>query len=349
MPNNRIFYACQAVAIAPTGAPVTAAHVVHGAQSVGVNTNFNLEQVFELGQLEIYENIENVPDVELTIEKVIDGWPLLWELATERAGGTNDLTFRAKQQSDIYLGIFDETKDSVSADGIPDAEVQLPAMYISNVSYNFPVDGNATESMTFVGNNKLWVGQTAPGAKLVGGVVGALNGGDEPFDSPAGLGVQRREDVLIGSCRFPTAIKGVANNGNGGAMGVNGPLIHVQSISISTDFNREDILELGRKMPYYRPAGFPIEVTCDIEVISTEGDGVEALEAGKAAFVGGPFEGNNTAQEWIYIYLKNGYYFDVGNKNRLSSITYGGGDAGGGNATVTYSFSNFNYLKVGHV
>ena len=56
MPNNRVFYAVQAVGIAPFGSTTYA--TVHGLQSVGITTTFNLEQVFELGQLAIYENIE---------------------------------------------------------------------------------------------------------------------------------------------------------------------------------------------------------------------------------------------------------------------------------------------------
>ncbi len=57
--NDRIFYACQAVAITNQGDDIVAApDLVHGLQSVGMTTNFNLEQAFELGQIEIYENIE---------------------------------------------------------------------------------------------------------------------------------------------------------------------------------------------------------------------------------------------------------------------------------------------------
>ena len=69
--NTRVFYATQAVTIGGRGnmaAPqdswktgncdqTGAATIVHGLQSVGIDTNFNLEQAFELGQLSIYENI----------------------------------------------------------------------------------------------------------------------------------------------------------------------------------------------------------------------------------------------------------------------------------------------------
>ena len=37
---------------------------------------------------------------------------------------------------------------------------------------------------------------------------------------------------------------------------------------------------------------------------------------------------------------------DVGAKNKLTSVTWGGGDTGGANATITYSYRNFNDLTV---
>ena len=67
--NNRIFYACQAVAFVPSGTTsVGTGHIVHGVQSVGITSNFSLEQAFEFGQVEIYANSEEVGDVELTSE-----------------------------------------------------------------------------------------------------------------------------------------------------------------------------------------------------------------------------------------------------------------------------------------
>ena len=80
--NNRIFYACQLVGLSEMGTVPTDLHskstAAHGVQSVGITTNFNLEQAFELGQIQIYENIEGLPDVEVTLEKVLDGYPLLY-------------------------------------------------------------------------------------------------------------------------------------------------------------------------------------------------------------------------------------------------------------------------------
>ena len=83
MANKRIFWACTAIGIATDNAtlptsPISKSPVfVPGVQSVGISTTFNLEQVFELGQLEIYQDVEEVPDVEITIERVLDDHPAL--------------------------------------------------------------------------------------------------------------------------------------------------------------------------------------------------------------------------------------------------------------------------------
>ena len=51
MPNKRIFYAVQRAGIAPIDSNNYA--TLRGLQTLGVTTTFNLEQVFEIGQLAI--------------------------------------------------------------------------------------------------------------------------------------------------------------------------------------------------------------------------------------------------------------------------------------------------------
>ena len=72
--NNRVYYAIQQVGIAAGSRGNNNFTPVHGVQSVGITTTFNLEQVFELGQISIYENVEGTPDVEVTMSKVLDGY-----------------------------------------------------------------------------------------------------------------------------------------------------------------------------------------------------------------------------------------------------------------------------------
>lgn len=355
-PNDRIFYACQGVSVQLCGSKdldVQSTDMVHGLQSVGVNTTFNLEQVFELGQIEIYENIEGLPDIQVTMEKVLDGYPLIYHLATRLPAGTSTagsgLVGRSKQRCDVRLGIFPEEYANIDAGGAAASqEIYMSGMYVSNISYTLPVDGNSTESCTLVGNNKQWFKEGT--GRMKNASVANFDGEDSPLslgiaNSPSG-GVQRREDVMLSGSILPLSIQGITSLGYANALNGTVPKVHIQSVAISTDFGREDILELGRKAPYARPATFPIEVTCEIEVVTTSGDFVNALENGDPDLWCTTASGNNTQEEPIFICTRSGYGWDLGSKNRLSSVNYGGGDAGGGNATVTYSYSNYNDLDV---
>lgn len=352
--NSRIFYAGQSVAITNHGDDtLTTGDMVHGAQSVGSTVSFNPEQAFELSQIEIFENIEGTPDVEVTLEKVLDGYPLMYHMATTGVTGTNasGIVARSKERCDVRIGIFDEAENNVAAGGV-DAEVEIycSGMYVGSVSYNIPVEGSSTESLTLVGNNKNWL--TGANVKTTAAAVADFDGEDSPLalgvaGAPSG-GVQRREDVMVADCVLPVSIKGVVGSGVGNGHSGGANLVHIQSVAISTDFSREDVLELGNKNPYYRPAGFPVEVTCDIEAISTSGHFVSAYDAGDPTLFTTASSGNNTQEENIFIKLRAEMGFDLGTKNRLTSATYGGGDAGGGNVSTRYSYSNFNSLDVQH-
>jgi len=334
--NNRIFYACQAVAIMKTGhmptTTITSANgrFAKGVQSVGITSNFTLDQAFELGQIEIYQNSEEVADIEVTMEKVIDGEHLLYGLAGGEAIKSNMVT-ASNSRSDVYLGIYSDGVTSTDGNNVG-AVVMCSGMYISSVSYTYPSDGNATESLTLVGNDKFWndfTKLTLPSAPLT-------NYGADPAttidgeDSPAS-GIVRRVNFNVVGSTLPKEIK----EGHD-ATGVGGDGHHLSSVTCSADFGRESILELGAFGPYFRYASFPIEVTSEFEVTSTSGDFINV--SGNAENLG--------AGQQITLLDSAGTVINLGNNNKLSSVSYSGGDTGGGNATVTFSYSTFNDLKV---
>lgn len=331
MANQRIFYACQAVAIAPRGTTsLTAAHVVHGLQSVGMTSTFTLEQVFEMGQIEIYENIEEVADIEVTLEKVLDGYKLIFDLATNGACKT-DLVAASKARSDVYVAVFDDGLSN--ATGVPKNVCMNSGMFVSSVSYSYTVDGSATESVTLVGNDRFWnsttagVIGTAPSTTWANNITTNIDGTDTPKS-----GVVRRVNVDILGSVIPAEVSSQADSSNSVGLGSG---MHVQSITVSTDFGQENIQELGRFGPYTRYATFPIEVTCEFEVIATNGDLTNV--SGSAP---------NLRDRQIVIKDTAGTVLNLGTKNKLTSVSYSGGDTGGGNATITYSYSNYNVLTV---
>ena len=331
--NQRIFYAVQAVAIAPRGTgTVTAAHVVHGLQSVGMSSTFTLDQVFEMGQIEIYENIEEVADIEVTLEKVLDGYKLIYDLATNGQCKTS-IVAASKERSDVYLAVFDDGQDHGT--GTPQTVCMNSGMYVSSVSYSYSIDGSATESVTLVGNDRFWnTSSVVANPTTTWGAANPttnIDGTDAPLS-----GVVRRVDVKVSESSLPEIV--TRQRGSDTTVGFSSG-IHLQSVSVSTDFGQENIQELGRFGPYHRYATFPIEVTCEFEVIATSGDLVS---------VSGTHP--NLSDNDILIKDTAGTEINLGSagagKNKLSSVSYSGADTGGGNATITYSFSNFNVLTV---
>jgi len=328
MANNRIFYACQAVGFSPfqTVADYTAAR---GVQQVGVNTKFNLEQIFELGQLAIYENIEAIPDVEVTLEKCLDGYPLLYHLGTQGAAAST-LVARSNQRCHLTLGIFPDTNSTASGGQLTQAI--MSGMYVSQVSYDMTVQGPSRESASFVGNNKIWLtnGFTFTGFTATHDV--------SSYSPAAASGVQQRQDFVMASSLFPASVRGITSSGtNPETSSIFAA--SVQSVKVSANLGRDQLFELGRKGPYFRYVNFPVEVTTAIEIIAKDGDLINCYE-----------EQDSTTEETMRFKMNEGLAIDLGSKNRLQSVTYGGGNAGsrGGNATITYSYTTFNDFDVRH-
>lgn len=338
MPNNRIFYAVQAVGIGKS--PTSSGNItsegsgfrwMKGVQSVGITTNFNLEQAFELGQLEIYQNIENVPDIEVTIEKVIDGRHLLYLQAVGQEG-TGNIVAAADKSCDVWLAIFPDTSSAVTGSGL-EALVYGSGMRVSNVAYTFPVDGNSTESISLVGSDKLfYAGNQFTGVLSTDF---ATISSATPH-SPNGR-IARRQHFQASSSSIPTEVGNAIRGGVG----------NIQNINISADFGRDNIYELGSFRPYYKFATYPIAITCDFEVVSISGDRVQASGGGpnladsnpiKVVYVTNPTSTTPSGSGLLQI--------DLGSKNKLTSVNYTGGDTGGGNASVTYSYQTFNKFLV---
>lgn len=392
--NQRTFYATQGVAVGDIGASSVADSpavnttidgqgkviIAHGLQSIGVTTNFNLEQLFELGQLSLYENFEEVPEIEVTFEKLLDGYSLMYHLGTVDATSPT-LTGRSNARADIRMVVGYDTETNIQAGGDNSgvAELYCSGMYINSVSYDLSTDGAFTESTTFIGSDKQWILGSDTGGLLTddnGTIDSAFSSDVFGNDSPIGVGnsTLRRKNVVEGSTgethagtAFRTVIPDIIEGGDStldaatgidGAGGTglsdnakyistdSGP--YLQSVSISVDFAREAINQLGKLAPYYRYVSFPVDVTCDIEVNATAGDNVDAYEEGYPTSQNNVAAGKNLKDHSIQFVLDDSTVIGLGNKNKVTNVSYGGGDAGGGNATISYSFTNSNDLVVLH-
>ena len=293
---------------------LTGWEVPFGVQSASFGTTFNLEDVFQLGQLDSYENVEGIPEIEVSAERVLDGTKPFYLMTTDF--DFSDLKgSTANYRADVALNVYPDTQDS--AQGTADSTVVASGMFLSSWSVTMPTDGNFTESVTLVGNDKTWGGQE--------GIPSGLFGASDAFDARVvGSGVQRSEDFDKVGSTLPADVP---------------TFDHIQSAEVSVDIGREEIFELGLKTPFFRAVTFPVTVTTTFETISDKGDLVDARGDGS----------DNLVDRQIILKTKGGLSVDVGSKNKLSSVTFEGFDAGGGNGTVTLEYQNSNSLTITHL
>jgi len=321
--SNRIFYACHAVDID--------GYTVTGAQSVSLNTNFNLEQVFELGRLAIYDNISVDPEVEVTVNKALDGRPLMWNLFIGNDGvncssslPNGTIVGNSNQQAEIRLGVGDDTNAILSTT----TEIVMSGCYVSSLNYAFPVDGNFTEEVVFVGSSR-----ECKAATDVDPPGGAANPNHKPFDR-----VLRRQNFTLQG--YPSSILPVAVRSK-----------NITNCTISASFNREKMFKLGQYSPFHRFVNFPIEITVTFDTIPTKDNLCDSATTTDFFPKISPCIGVAVSPEPIRIrlcYLEGigSYWFDLGRKATLQSITYSGGDTGGGNVTDTFTYKVFNDLCI---
>lgn len=346
--NNRIFYGSQIAQLKPAtqGTKYSSWYQPQGVQSVGFTNNLSTEQAFQLGAIDIYAISENTPEVEVTVSKVLDGTCPLYLMAmggSTGTGGANVTNFADATQLknkgfaglafntvDFRLGIYSDLNSTATGD--TDDWVLFSPMYLSSLNYTFPVDGNSTEEITLVGNNKKW----RKNDSSMGSMSAAPIGKQAPK-------LARRQYVNVKDSVLPTGVGGLPTTSE----------LYLQNINISANLGREQINELGQLAPYYRYATFPVEVTSEFEIVGQMGD---YLEANDFIFSSGcnvnysnlkefPIRvqvcgsGSSGSDSTFQIYLGSG--------NKLTSVNYAGGDTGGNNLTITYGFRNYNdfYVK----
>jgi hypothetical protein len=323
--NNRIFYACHAVQInGPSGTDAVKNadwDTVQGLQSVGINTNFNLEPIYQLGQLELYDNYEEVPEVEITLNKVLDSSMPIYAMTM----GTGSLVQLANNRCGVRLLIYPDTTTLATGEVV--ARVECAPAYLSQITYTFPTEGNCTEEVTLVSNDKVWFS----GADELTAYSGAP---ENP--TPGGKGILRRQHFSRADTQLPTGTTGDLN-----VLSVSGGMpsnMRLSNITVSFNLGREEIRELGRRTPYYRYVNFPLEITTEIQAVATTGDMV-----GVSGNINNPCENPKAlSNKKILIATCDGMKLDLGSKNKLTSVQYAGGDTGGGNATVTYTYQTYN-------
>lgn len=350
----------------------TCAHMVSGVQAVGMNANFDLEPVFQLTQSEIYELNEGLPQIEVTVNRALDGSCPTYLMASTDAPNPT-LFGRTPCFSILGLAIFPCTVDSAGDGGLPfDAMVGISGAQVGSVGFTFGVDGFFTEDVTFLANNMIWnasgnhpgyVGQTLQQSFLDDAATLAFPGCNPTNDAvpESNTGVAFREDLIFAfnsglgldlngsvadpdSTILPADVRGIT------ASGTNEDDVPIQNITMNVDLNREEIYVLGKRGPRNRTVTLPVQVNTNIDVTTDEGHYVSAIEDGILVPTGSGTctRANNLINRTVRIATCEGLRVYTGVRNKLTSVSRTGGDTGGGNVAVTYSFQTFNTFVVMH-
>ena len=331
MASNRVYYAVQRATL--TRCDVNGATSISGddgqiaqsypavassmIQSVGISTTLDYEQIFELGRLQIFQNVEGIPSIEVTVERALainDCQPAIdatypqgtmWHLAGNSTTAAGAQRFNLDMQTAADEG-------TLSSEGF----VQCTGLYMSNYTLNFNLEGASTESATFVGNSIAWAsGTIAPVASLSSSA--AIQSYTAAPDTNSGV---------IDRATF-----------TGGTISLD----KLQSLTFSVSMDREDLLQLGNKTPYFKAAVFPVETTLEIERLANKDTGGVDISESKL----------NSGCD-VGVGLTAGDHLKAGNRTfKFGSMdwtgsSYSGGDAGGGNATISFNYQGFNFLSI---
>lgn len=361
--SERIYYATQQIAIAPVNS--TDYQPVRGGQTLSLSETFPSQEIFQLGKLEIYTQLENLPSIEMTVTKVLDGHPLAYLLAT-RTASTPTLINRTNEQCKLALSVFDITKEA--ATGVPMCTAEMSGADVTSLSYSFTNDGAFEESVGFIVNDIVLsedsgiLNPADIARRDAINVNGFFTGQEDPnpivnqrqhfifdYSGASGtdaVGMMADPDATI----LPRNVPGITDSGTNEADGNGGYNVSVESISVSATLSREELFSLGTLKPTCRYLQVPIEVTTEITFraydcpfISATADGV--LNTGVDAC---DVSAYNIQDQSIRIATCEGTRIYLGRKNRLQSHNYSGGDTSGGNVTVSQTYRTFNDFTVMH-
>jgi hypothetical protein len=308
--SSRIFYALQQVTVGGT--------VLSGVQSVGASSTTNIENFSRFGSTGATTILQDL-DLEITVENALgNGWDNI--LTAVGMGGAADAGKSTTVKIE-YLTSTGVTK-SVTLDAI-----------ISSYSMQMGVDGPATESVTFQNNGNAVFTAGTDGTTLgtpTGGVCAVIT-------RPSFSGYQEAysDNHCSGS---PTWTSASDSN--------------LLSVSASMDIGTEKVNVLGQSLSFGKYVTFPIETSMETEVhldpeSGTYGAG-QTSDDGMGGFMSGTIAAapnDKSLVDRLYrtlIKLPGNYYGMSG--ARLTGVSRSGGDVGGGQVSITSSFSSVNDL-----
>lgn len=313
--GNRVFYACQAVFVDGT--------YLKNVQSVGVDYSADAESIYDAGRSQAFGDRYNKPEVTITIERHLrSGDTPFYTTGTSsyeasyllKNGNLGIAGWTGLKEYEIGLTYASDETISGSIDS-----VKFEYCLVTEISYSFSVDGIFTESISLVTNN--FTKQSA---------------GSVPSLGETGT-LMRKQNFDNENSIFPTEVDAAIKIDDQRA---------IQSIDINLSVSYSELADTGfwrgsnqgnnpSEQNKYKYIETPIEVTCEINALARKSVQQDILVKDNN-FMTFP-----TPSRQIVLKFDN-IIFDLGEKNYCTGIGFSGGDTGGGNVEVSFSYTNDN-------
>ena len=328
--NKRIWWACQAVFVDGT--------YLDNVQTVGIDSSIPTQEMFDNGRSQLFRQFEQKPEVSITIERQIkEGFVPFY---TPASASTYSNSYILKDGNigscgwdgglKTYLIEISYCDDSDLSSATDIDNLKFKYCIPTEISYSLGVDVNWTESVSLVTHNFIKeVSESVP----LGGDSGTL---------------MRRSFLDTQNSKFllPTEVEAAIKVVEDGT-----DVRLIQSIEIATSFSHEEMSDTGKwrgsnqaanptEQNKWKFVQVPLETTCSITAVvrkSLQQD-IRIKDTNFTATAG-------KCDRQIRIIASSGsnkLVWDLGDKNYLTSVSFSGGDTGGGNLEATFSYANKN-------
>lgn len=332
--NNRIYYACQAVNIWSNDRLSSFNGFVSGVQSLGVDSDFNIINIPDYGRSKPHSRIYTKPSINLTMERLIPKQGQLF----------------IKNDTDILSGVFNEPRPEhnilliygsdeeplVDSDKVNDL-ILFQNMLLTSVSYSISTTlPSISESLSFSG--KIQSRSTNEIELLVAPEYAGRT------DTYPQNGMVRRQDyrnhkMQLNPSIVPETVKQLIDFSE--ASLTDKKFFGLTSIDMSFSIAYQEILDTGKwrgsiyaDVNKYTYPLLPLEVSCSFKINAKRSIRKELI-----------LSDTNFLDEEIKV-ITGPFCFNLGTKNRITSINCNGGSTGGEIVEYEISYSNINRFKV---
>jgi hypothetical protein len=303
IPNDRIFYACQAV--------LSNNIYLEGVQSVGVNWNLTTEMLLDVGKHKQQKHRYGKPTYTVTISRVLPkSGNFFFSSSSHPLESAAIGTGPSPRTWDIALLYSADSQQFVNG---TISKITYNNCRLTAIGYSITVDGPIKENITFECSSYSKVNTSI----------------DLTSTLPQTGFTLKREDVTFTT--LPQEVLDAFNIGNS----LNGKTIYgLQSIEINVEINYRDVMDVGTWDDNFLLVEIPMSVTSSFTGI------VRSHYDETRPNISDEYYNTNRTINIAANAGATSFRWNLGSDNYLTGFDFSGGDTEGGNVEATLSYQN---------